>query len=126
MYHRDLKVWQESIDLVKLIYDVMLEFPQNEQYGLSAQLRRAVVSVPSNIAEGCGRESNKELYHFLNVASGSLAEVETQCYIAYTLGYINDLSEIDEKLETVQKLLAGFRKHIRKELEKNNQIVDEV
>ena len=126
MYHRDLKVWQESIDLVKLVYDVMLEFPQKEQYGLSAQLRRAVVSVPSNIAEGCGRESNKELYHFLNVASGSLAEVETQCYIAYTLGYINDLSEIDEKLETVQKLLAGFRKHIRKELEKNNQIVDEV
>ena len=126
MYHRDLQVWQESIELVKLVYDVMLEFPQNEQYGLSAQLRRAAVSVPSNIAEGCGRESNKELYHFLNVASGSLAEVETQCYIAYTLGYINDLSEIDEKLETVQKLLAGFRKHIRKELEKKNQIVDEV
>ena len=125
MYHRDLKVWQESINLVKIIYDAMLDFPSNEQYGLSAQLRRSVVSIPSNIAEGCGRESNKELYHFLNVASGSLAEAETQCYIAYTLGYISDLSEIDEKMETVQKLLAGFRKHIKKELEKNNQIVDE-
>ena len=124
MYHRDLKVWQESINLVKIIYDAMLVFPTNEQYGLAAQLRRAVVSIPSNIAEGCGRESNKELYHFLNVASGSLAEVETQCYIAYTLGYIPDLSEIDEKLETVQRLLAGFRKHIKKELEKNNQIVE--
>ena len=126
MYHRDLKVWQESIDLVKVIYDTMLNFPPNEQYGLSTQLRRAVVSIPSNIAEGCGRESNRELYHFLNVASGSLAEVETQCYIAYTLGYINNMSEIDEKLESVQKLLAGFRKHIKKEIEKNNQIVDEV
>ena len=126
MYHRDLKVWQESIGLVKLIYDVMLDFPPNEQYGLSAQLRRAVVSIPSNIAEGCGRESNRELYHFLNVASGSLAEVETQCYIAYTLGYINNMDEIDEKMETVQRLLAGFRKHIKKEIEKNNQIVDEI
>ena len=126
MYHRDLKVWQESIGLVKLIYDVMLDFPQNEQYDLTSQLRRAVVSIPSNIAEGCGRESNKELYHFLNVASGSLAEVETQCFIAYTLGYINNMDEIDEKLETVQRLLAGFRKHIRKEIEKHNQIDDEI
>ena len=114
MYHRDLKVWQESINLVKVVYDALLDFPTNEQYALSAQPKRAVVSIPSNIAEGCGRESNKELYHFLNVASGSLAEVETQCYIAYTLGYISDLSEIDEKMETVQKLLAGFRKHIKK------------
>ena len=126
MYHRDLKVWQESIELVRVIYDAMLEFPTNEQYGLSAQLRRAVVSIPSNIAEGCGRESNKELYHFLNVASGSLAEVETQVYIAYTLGYIANLSVIDEKMESVQKLLAGFRKHIRIQIESNNQIVDEV
>ncbi len=126
MYHRDLKVWQESINLVKVVYDALLDFPTNEQYALSAQLKRAVVSIPSNIAEGCGRESNKELYHFLNVASGSLAEVETQCYIAYTLGYISDLSEIDEKMETVQKLLAGFRKHIKKEIEKNNQIDDEL
>ena len=104
----------------------MLKFPQNEQYGLSAQLRRAVVSVPSNIAEGCGRDSNKELYHFINVASGSLAEVETRCYIAYSLGCINNMNEIDEKLESVQKLLAGFHKHIKKEIEKNNQIAEEV
>ena len=104
----------------------MHQFPPNEQYGLSSQLRRAVVSIPSNIAEGCGRESNRELYHFLNVASGSLAEVETQLYIAYSLGYIDDLSLVDEKMESVQKLLAGFRKHIKKEIEKNNQIIDEV
>ena len=126
MYHRDLKVWQQSIELVKVVYDMLLDFPANEQYGLASQLRRAVVSIPSNIAEGCGRETNRELYHFLNVASGSLAEVETQVYIAYTLGYIEDLSEIDEKMESVQKLLAGFRKHIKTQIESKNQIVEEV
>jgi four helix bundle protein len=126
MYHRDLKVWQQSIELVKVVYDMLLDFPANEQYGLASQLRRAVVSIPSNIAEGCGRETNRELYHFLNVASGSLAEVETQVYIAYTLGYIEDLGEIDEKMESVQKLLAGFRKHIKTQIESKNQIVEEV
>ena len=126
MYHRDLKVWQESIELVKVVYDMLLDFPPNEQYGLSSQLRRAVVSIPSNIAEGCGRESNRELYHFLNVASGSLAEVETQVYIAHNLGYIEDLSAIDEKMESVQKLLAGFRKHIKTQIESKNQVDEEV
>ena len=126
MYHRDLKVWQQSIELVKVVYDMLLDFPANEQYGLASQLRRAVVSIPSNIAEGCGRETNRELYHFLNVASGSLAEVETQVYIAYTLGYIEDLGEIDENMESVQKLLAGFRKHIKTQIESKNQIVEEV
>ena len=126
MYHRDLKVWQESIELVKVVYDMLLDFPPNEQYGLSSQLRRAVVSIPSNIAEGCGRESNRELYHFLNVAFGSLAEVETQVYIAHNLGYIEDLSAIDEKMESVQKLLAGFRKHIKTQIESKNQVDEEI
>ena len=126
MYHRDLKVWQQSIELVKVVYDMLLDFPPNEQYGLSSQLRRAVVSIPSNIAEGCGRESNRELYHFLNVASGSLAEVETQVYIAHNLGYIEDLSAIDEKMESVQKLLAGFRKHIKTQIESKNQVDEEI
>ena len=119
MYHRDLKVWQESINLVRIIYDVILRFPKNEEYGLASQIRRAAVSIPSNIAEGCGRGTNKELYHFLNVASGSLAEVETQLFIAKSLGYIDDLNAIDKQMETVQKLLAGFKKHIKTEIEKN-------
>ena len=119
MYHRDLKVWQESINLVRIIYDVILGFPKNEEYGLASQIRRAAVSIPSNIAEGCGRGTNKELYHFLNVASGSLAEVETQLFIAKSLGYIDDLNAIDKQMETVQKLLAGFKKHIKTEIEKN-------
>ena len=119
MYHRDLKVWQESINLVRIIYDEILGFPKNEEYGLASQIRRAAVSIPSNIAEGCGRGTNKELYHFLNVASGSLAEVETQLFIAKSLGYIDDLNAIDKQMETVQKLLAGFKKHIKTEIEKN-------
>ena len=102
MYHRDLKVWQESIELVKEVYDLLTDFPKNEEYGLSLLIRRAVVSIPSNIAEGCGRGTNKELYHFLNIASGSLAEVETQLYISYTLGYIDDMSRIDGRMESVQ------------------------
>lgn len=124
MYHRDMKVWQESIELVKEVYDLLTDFPKNEEYGLSLQIRRAVVSIPSNIAEGCGRGTNKELYHFLNIASGSLAEVETQLYISYTLGYIDGMSRIDGRLESVQKLLSGFRKHIKAEIIKNNQISD--
>ena len=124
MYHRDLKVWQESIELVKEVYDLLTDFPKNEEYGLSLQIRRAVVSIPSNIAEGCGRGTNKELYHFLNIASGSLAEVETQLHISYTLGYIDNMSRIDGRLESVQKLLSGFRKHIKAEIIKNNQISD--
>ena len=124
MYHRDLKVWQESIVLVKEVYDLLTDFPKNEEYGLSLQIRRAVVSIPSNIAEGCGRGTNKELYHFLNIASGSLAEVETQLFISYTLGYIDDMSRIDGRMESVQKLLSGFRKHIKAEIIKNNQISD--
>ena len=124
MYHRDLKVWQESIELVKEVYDLLTDFPKNEEYGLSLQIRRAVVSIPSNIAEGCGRGTNKELSHFLNIALGSLVEVETQLYISYTLGYIDDMSRIDGRLESVQKLLSGFRKHIKAEIIKNNQISD--
>ena len=122
MYHRDLNVWKLSVELVRQTYELLECFPQKEEYALAAQIRRSSVSVPSNIAEGCGRGTNKELYHFLNVASGSLSELETQMYIAWQLGYITDdsMAEMDEKIDTVQKLLVGFRKHIKSEIEKNN------
>ena len=119
MYHRDLNVWKESIELVKLVYQMIEDFPQNEQYALSDQIRRAAVSIPSNIAEGCGRETNKELYHFCNVASGSLAELETQMVIAQELGYVSDLTLFNEKVVVLQKLLVGFRKHIKVEINNN-------
>lgn len=75
--HKDLKVWQKGIELVKVIYDVTISFPNAEQFGLISQIRRCAVSIPSNIAEGSGRNSNKELIHFLNITLGSASELET-------------------------------------------------
>lgn len=87
--YRDLVVWQKSIDLVKECYELSDSFPQREIYGLSQQLRRAAVSIPSNIAEGNGREGVKDYIRFLNIARGSLKEVETQLIIAEKLDFIS-------------------------------------
>ena len=121
MYHRDLNVWREGIELVKMVYQVLEHFPKNEEFALSFQIRKSVVSIPSNIAEGCGRDSDKELFHFLGIAAGSLAELETQLYIAKELGYVDDISEIENKMKAVQKLLTGFRKYIKNNINKDNQ-----
>lgn len=122
MYHRDLNVWRESIELVKTTYQLLAQFPKNEEFSLSFQIRKSVVSIPSNIAEGCGRDSDKELFRFLGIAAGSLAELETQLYIAKELGYIEDTTEVENKMMAVQKLLTGFRKYIKSNLDnKNNQ-----
>lgn len=87
--YRDLIVWQKAMDLVTLIYQVVGSFPQTEQYGLTSQICRAAVSIPSNIAEGHGRNSLNELKHFLSIARGSLLETQTQIEIAYRLGYVS-------------------------------------
>ncbi len=88
--YRDLVVWQMAIQLAKRIYELTKEFPQQEVYGLTNQLRRAAVSVPSNIAEGQARKLPGEFRHFLRIALGSLAEMDTQLVIATELGYIAD------------------------------------
>lgn len=87
--YKDLIVWKKAMDLVEMVYQVTKEFPREELYGLANQLRRAAVSVPSNIAEGHARKSTAEFRNFLSIARGSLAEVETQLLIAKRLGYIN-------------------------------------
>ena len=87
---RNLIVWQKSLGLVVFVYEITKNFPQEERYGLANQMRRAAVSIPSNIAEGHMRTTNKDFRQFLSVARGSCAELETQCVIAYKLGYIND------------------------------------
>jgi len=90
---RDLKVWQKAIELVKEVYRITQNFPTEEKYGLSSQMRRASVSVPSNIAEGFRRRYNKEYKQFLNISLGSSAELETQVVIAKELGYIDKQNE---------------------------------
>ncbi len=124
MYHKDLDLWKISIELVKAVYLVLDDFPKKEEFALSSQIRRAAVSIPSNVAEGCGRGTNKELYRFLDIASGSLAELETQIYIAKELGYISDSTEVDDLMIKVQKILVGFKKRIKTEIVKNNPDCD--
>ena len=89
--YTDLEVWKYSRELVKLVYLLTKHFPKEEIYGLTNQIRRCSVSVPSNIAEGIGRQSNKETIHFLYIAKGSLQEVETQLYLSFDLGYISEV-----------------------------------
>ncbi len=96
--YRDLRAWQEAMNLVTEVYRVTRTFPKDELYALVSQLRRAAVSIPSNLAEGHGRNSRNEFRQFIGQARGSLSEVETQLEIAKNLGYINS-----ETLETLLK-----------------------
>ncbi|MCO5189718.1 MAG: four helix bundle protein [Anaerolineae bacterium] len=112
--YRDLIVWQKSITLTKTIYAMTNAFPQSETYGLSNQLRRAAVSVPSNIAEGQVRQSTAEFRRFLSIALGSLAEVDTQLVIAYELGYISihQLNTTESSVTEIRKMLYSLMKHL--------------
>jgi len=87
---RELKIWQKSISLVTDVYGNTMSFPNSEKFGLTNQIRRSAVSVPSNIAEGCGRNSDKELVHFLGISNGSSFELETQLIIAQNLKFIKE------------------------------------
>lgn len=88
--HRDLDVWRDGIELVKRVYDLIRRFPEDERFGLIAQMRRAAVSVPSNIAEGAARGSRSEFARYVAIARGSLAELETQITIAVELSYLGE------------------------------------
>ncbi len=109
--HRDLEIWQRSIKLVVEIYKLTKTFPEDEKYGLTNQIRRASVSVPSNIAEGACRKSNKEFINFLHISLGSLSEVETQIIISNKLKYLN---EIESVLSEIKSLMFMTRALIRK------------
>jgi four helix bundle protein len=108
--YRELIAWQKAMDLVEGVYQVTLKFPRHEMYGLSSQLRRAAVSVPSNIAEGQGRRYTKEFIRFLGIAYGSLQEVETQVILAHRLGYMEEAQETQllEQCTEVAKLINGL------------------
>ena len=108
--HKDLRVWQSAIALVEDVYRLTSTFPRDEQFGLTSQMRRAAVSVPSNIAEGSARQSTKELLHFLSMAAGSLAELDTQLEIALRLNLCNNVTAIQDKLNETSALLQASRK----------------
>ena len=118
MNHKDLDVWKKSIELVTEIYSVTSNFPNEEKFGIVSQIRRAAVSIPSNIAEGCARYSDKEALHFLDIAAGSLAELETQLIIANNLGFIRN-NEILQKIYPIGQMLSGLKRHL-KQKEKNS------
>ena len=116
--YKDLRVWKQSVDLALEIYRYTQNFPKNELYGLTSQLRRAAVSVPSNIAEGKGRSSDKELILFLHHSRGSLLELETQVFIASELAYIEEsqakhlLSQVEDLAKALNALINSLKKSI--------------
>ena len=114
MDHKDLDVWKKSIDAVIMLYELTAGFPQTEVYGLTQQLRRAAVSIPSNIAEGAARNSDKEFIHFLYIALGSLSEVETQIIIAKRLVYIREDRNALAELKDIRKMLTGLINYLKK------------
>lgn len=111
--HEELDVWKLSIDFVEDIYRITKKFPSDEKFGLISQLRRASISVPSNIAEGAARKSDKENIQFLHIALGSIAEIETQLIIANRLNYC-DASEIRKKLVVIKSKLINYIKYLKK------------
>jgi four helix bundle protein len=111
--HRNLAAWREAIALVLAVYRQTANFPRNEIYGLTSQIRRSAVSIPSNIAEGAARNSSRELLQFLGIACGSLAELDTQLEIAVQLGYLDATAEVMSQVNRVGMLVRLLRKSIR-------------
>jgi four helix bundle protein len=112
--HKDLDVWKKSIDLVAQIYDISKSFPKEEVYGLQSQIRRAAISVPSNISEGASRNSKKEFIQFLYIALGSSSEIETQIVVAQKIGYLPDVEKVLLNIEDIKKMLNGLISYLKK------------
>jgi len=110
--HKDLDIWKLGIELVEEVYKTTSEFPKEEIYGLSSQMRRAAVSIPSNVSEGAARSGKKEFIQFLYVSLGSLAELETQTIIAEKLGYLKS-SQLMELIEKQRRKQLNFIKYLK-------------
>jgi four helix bundle protein len=112
--HHRLEAWSKSVDLVTEVYKETEQFPKEERYGLTSQIRRAAVSIPANIAEGAGRHSKKEFAYFLSNAQGSASELETELIIAHRLGYLDEatFSRLISELERIGRLITGLSRHV--------------
>jgi four helix bundle protein len=117
--HEDLDVWQQGIELVDGVYDLCKQLPADERFGLISQLQRSAVSVPSNVAEGCGRDSTKDLLRHLSIAQGSLAELRTLLEVVRRRQFVSDslLMSLDAQAKRVGRLLVGLRRALRKKLD---------
>lgn len=111
---KELKVWQKSRIFVKNLFLLTKQFPKDERFELVSQMRRAAISIPSNIAEGSGRNSNKDFRRFLNIAISSAYELETQIIISFDLGYISEeeFNSRSNDIHEIQKMIFGFRKSL--------------
>ncbi|MES2131618.1 MAG: four helix bundle protein [Bacteroidota bacterium] len=112
---KELKIWNKAIELTVEIYKATEKFPKEETYGLTSQIRRAAVSIPSNISEGAGRNSNNEFRHFLSIANGSSYELQTQLTISNKLALLNDgtTETLLNKIDEIQKMNYSFQKSIK-------------
>jgi len=108
--YRSLIVWQKSMELVKTVYKITNTFPQEELFGLTSQIKRSVISIPSNIAEGKGRQTNKEFVQFLYIALGSLYELQTQMELAYELDFIDRIEDVENLMIEIEKMLNALIK----------------
>ena len=110
--HQSLDAWKQAMRLVKVTYLITQTFPVEERYGLTAQMRRAAVSIPSNLAEGAARSTRREFAQFVSISKGSLSELETQTIIAAELGYVSPRDELFAQLDRLGHLLTGLHRSI--------------
>ncbi len=117
----NLKIWEKSHKLTILIYNITNTFPISEEFGLKSQMRRSSVSIVSNIAEGCGRNSNNEFIHFLNISIGSVFELESQLELTKDLGFIqNEYEIIKSEITELKKMLFSFQNKLKEKKINNN------
>jgi four helix bundle protein len=116
MTHKDLEVWKKSMDLVEDVYKLMKQKQESEKYGLISQIKRSSISIPSNIAEGAGRASTKEFIRYLDIATGSLSELETQLLLLDKLGFCSPEEILNEEIQTIGKMLYGLKLSLKNKL----------
>ncbi len=112
---KNLKIWNRSREFVKTLYNLTKDFPKEEQYGITSQLRRAAISIPSNIAEGCGRGTEKDLNRFLDYSIGSSCELETQLYVAFDLDFIDDkvMESMTDEVRQIRKMIIAYQRTLK-------------
>lgn len=116
--HERLNVWKKAVDFVVEIYQGAEQFPKDERFGLTSQLRRTAISIPANIAEGAGRNSSKEFAYFLSNAQGSASELQTEIFIAYRLNYLRreDYDRLQTAIDDVSRMIIGLQRSIRQRI----------